>query len=356
MSNTYCPFINHQLMVDFRGKASACCQFTDSSSLENYNSMMKPHRDAMNRGEKMKPCQRCWDDEAAGFPSLRRSAIKDFSRYPPADGIMIIDIRITNKCNLACIMCNDHASSLWGKLTGSNLSYSLDNDLKNQVLKQSDNLIKISIQGGEPFYGNEFIDFIDQLPNKSNVILEIFSNGVTTNIDVLKKWATEFKSVMLFVSVDGHGQTFEKIRWPALWPKFERKIEQLKEIENVLVNFNFTLQALNVHNIGDFINWRNAVVPNFSITISKLEHPEYFRFNILTEEERLQAIDAVSKIKNAKGMESLVIKSIKNELINTTINEKLLDIKHKQLFLIEQQRNNLVRPERLELSTSSTSS
>jgi uncharacterized Fe-S cluster-containing radical SAM superfamily protein len=357
MINTYCPLIYHQMMIDYAGNVSACCQFEASTTYDNYNEMMKSYRAAIANGEKIKPCRRCWDDESKGFPSLRQSAITDFKRYSNPDGLMILDIRINNNCNLACTMCSDHASSLWSKLTNSNNTTQLDQSLQNELIANSKNLIKLSIQGGEPFYGDEFINFVERLPNKSNMQLEIFSNTITADIDILKKWVKEFQQVSFISSVDGIENTFESIRWPASWDKFERKIKMLYKVKGLGLSFNFTLQNLNILNIGEFIVWRNKTVPKCKTTISVLEWPTHFHFTVLTKEEKEQALKIIENIKSVYAFEMDILKTVAQQLQTSTLNEKLLQVKNQQLEHIKTLRERyLVRPERLELSTPSTSS
>lgn len=340
MINTYCPFIYHQQMVDFYGKVSACCQFEASSNYEQYDQMMEPFRQAMEQGEKIKPCRRCWQDEDNGFPSLRQSAITDFRRYPVHEGIMILDVRITNNCNLACTMCNEHASSLWGKIKGKNQTQTLTQEVQDYLISQSKDLVRLSIQGGEPFYGKDFIDFVERLPNKSNMQLEIFSNTITADIEILSKWTREFKQVSFIASVDGHGETFESIRWPAKWNKLERKIKELYGIPKLGLNFNFTLQNLNILNIGKFVDWRNITVPNCPITISILDWPEHFQFTVLTEDEKIKALEVLKNMGKILDSEQVVLDAVNQQLLNATVNEKLLAIKDQQLQYIQNLRKN----------------
>ena len=338
MSNTYCPFVYHQLMVDFQGKVSACCQFEATCEYDRYDDMMKPYREAMQRGEQIEPCRRCWQDEANSFPSLRQSAINDFKRYSEHAGLMILDIRINNHCNLACTMCSDHSSNLWGKLVGSNISTRLDDTLQDRLIKDSEKILKLSIQGGEPFYGNDFIDFVERLPNKANIQLEIFSNTITANVDVLEKWCSEFKQVMFISSVDGIEETFESIRWPARWYKIERKILELYEIKNLGLNFNFTLQNLNILNIGKFLNWRNKTVPKCATTISILEWPVHFQFTVLDEYEKEQALLLLDDIQTPFSSEADVLDNVRQQLLLAPLNHEMLQIRYKQSEIIEQMR------------------
>lgn len=327
-------------MVDFQGKASACCQFEKSVPLREYNSMIEPYRQAMINGEKIAPCRRCWNDEEQGFPSLRESALKDFQRYPIHNGLMILDLRLTNKCNLACTMCSEHASSLWAKIKSINDNFILTQEIQDELIRNCNDLVKISIQGGEPFYGNEFIDFVNRLPNKENIQLEIFSNTFTADIDVVKQWVTQFKQVMFISSVDGIEEVFEDIRWPAQWKKFKRKVLELYQIPKLGFCFNFTLQNLNILNLKRFINWRNQNVPNCGIIISILEYPKHFRYDVLQKDEIEQALEMLKSINNANTSEFRIISTVIDKLEHATVNEQMLQEKEKQLRFIKKLRTN----------------
>lgn len=351
MSNTYCPFIDHQIMIDFEGKASACCQFEAYSLLKDYPAFIENYKQQMMAGEKIKPCRRCWEDEEKGFPSLRQSALTDFKRYSKHEGLMILDLRLTNNCNLACTMCSEHSSTLWAKLKKKNNQYLLDKDLQQELIANSANLVKLSIQGGEPFYGDDFTDFVELLPNKSNIQLEIFSNTITADIKMLKKWVTEFKQVSFISSVDGVEDVFEDIRWPAKWDRYQRKIFELYKIKQLGLSFNYTLQNLNILNIDKFISWRNHNAPRCGITISILEWPKHFQFTVLTEEENKQALELIKNITNVRSYEQTILDTIVKQLSTNKPNVELLEMKNKSLDNIKKMRENyLVRPERLELS------
>lgn len=166
----YCPLIEYQLTYDHRGDASFCCQFDDLFTIDQYKEKLNFYKNKMFNGEKIKPCNSCWKDEEQGLKSLRQSAIDDFKynnyNENESDGLLILDIRISNECNLACTMCDTNASSLWGNLKKINSTKILSIEQQNYLIDQSDNLKKLSIQGGEPFYGNNFINFVNRLPNK----------------------------------------------------------------------------------------------------------------------------------------------------------------------------------------------
>lgn len=273
----------HQLMVDFKGLVSPCCNYQLDVPIADYDAAIEDARNEMLAGHKVAGCKRCWDDEEQGLESLRQASVKAWHNL---NGYQLLDIRINNNCNLACTMCNGHASSLWTKLTKDGEMHHISKADQQLLLDMCNDMTKISVQGGEPFYGTEFIKFIDAMPNKENIELEIFTNLVTAKPSVVSRWKEQFKHVMLIASVDGYGNVFEEIRWPAKWSKLERKMSLLYPILGEALSFNFTVQNINLLDIKRFIDWRNSNYPKSVINFSVLEQPAPLHFTVLNEGER----------------------------------------------------------------------
>lgn len=285
--STYCPLMFNQLMVDFKGLVSPCCNYNLDAPISEYENRIASAREEMLAGVKVAGCKRCWDDEAQGLESLRQVSVKAWQNL---NGYQLLDIRINNSCNLACTMCNSHASSLWAKLSKDGKLHRISKQDQQLLLEMCSDMVKVSVQGGEPFYGNDFIQFIDAMPNKSNIELEIFTNLVTAKPNVIARWKQEFKHVMIIASVDGTEEVFEDIRWPAKWSKLERRMSQLYPMLGQALSFNFTVQNLNILNIKRFVDWRNSRYPKSPINFSVLEYPRSLHFTVLNEGERQLAI------------------------------------------------------------------
>jgi molybdenum cofactor biosynthesis enzyme MoaA len=317
MFKSYCAYIDHQLMIDFQGRLGPCCQFEDSSDIENYNQMIKNCITEYDSGNLPKACRQCWVDEERGIESLRQGANEYFNRVDTNKGIVSLDIRINNHCNLACTMCSPHASTLWGKLKNKDSFLSLTDQQMQYVKEISNNLEIVSIQGGEPFYGNAFIDFVDQLPNKNQISLEIFTNVISADINKIVQWSQEFKHVLIHASADGVGNLYTQIRWPTTWQKFEDKIQRIKNINNVSITLFYAVQSINATGILDFINWRNSDLPNASIQFSLVNHPNCLSLYSLTDAEKSTTLADLEDLKfSASSQEKERIQSIV-ELIRT---------------------------------------
>ena len=143
-SDTFCmlPWMHLHAYPD--GRAYPCCFAFDGypvgdlnkNSLEDVfnGEQMKKMRLNMLENKPCKECGKCYDQEKAGFFSLRLSSNKHFghdidlveSTQPDGTADFVIkywDIRFSNLCNMACRSCGTWFSSNWyedhKKLTGN---------------------------------------------------------------------------------------------------------------------------------------------------------------------------------------------------------------------------------------------
>lgn len=328
-------------MIDFQGRLSPCCQFEAYSNFDDYQSMISSCIAEYDNGIMPEACKQCWTDESRNIESLRQGADQWFKNTDPTAGIISLDIRINNNCNLACTMCNSHASTLWGKLKNKNSFLSLTTEQMNQVNSITENLEMVSIQGGEPFYGDDFINWVDSLPNKNKISLEIFTNVISVDIKKIKKWSEQFKHIKINASVDGTGEVYNQIRWPTNWKKFENKIEKIKTINNVNINFFFTVQSINITNMLDFIQWRNLKVSTAPIIFSLANYPHELSLYSITEEEKITALKQLENLNcYASNVEKGRISSIVNLIKTIVCDDVLIEKRKKRLSYTDQLRNN----------------
>lgn len=266
-------------------KVTPCCNFTKNIPLDKYEEETERYAQMLDQGIRIDECKLCWDAEDNGMTSVRQSGNQSSENFE-GDGITSLDIRIHNKCNLACNMCHPTFSTLWGKLIQQEENNYIPSDRLDKVNSLLSNVRKISLQGGEPFYGDEYTNFVDGLENKSQIELDTFTNVVTANIDAIERWSKEFSRFRINASVDGIGETFEYIRWPAKWSKFERNATKIYDIIGGDIIFFYTIQAKNITSILPFVKWRDKVAPKSKIVFTTVYHSEEITYKGLTEEER----------------------------------------------------------------------
>ena len=284
-----CAYLEKQVTLDQFENPRPCCQFRGNIEVENYHKEAQEYVNRLHNGEQIPECSMCWDLENKSIRSLRQQynqseRIDDTEIPAPKITLTELDIRINNKCNLACTMCWSGASSLWGKLNQEDNELSIDTKSLDFVKTIEKDLKRISLQGGEPFFGNEYKEFLDSLQYKNQIQVEVFTNLITANEDDLIKWDNEFDKFILNVSADGIYERYSSIRWPTTWEKFNKKAMQiLPKLKNV--RFFYTTQNITVEYMNEFVHWRNQTIPNASITFPILQFPKELSLPYSTQEQ-----------------------------------------------------------------------
>ena len=125
--DTYCtlPFIHSHMSAG--GTFKPCCNaFGTNSKHTTRNSdytleswfngpEMQQLRQDMQEGRRNDLCTRCWQDEDRSGHSIRTRMNQKFAQLasgPPA--IKYLDLKLTNQCNLQCMMCSPQDSNRIG--------------------------------------------------------------------------------------------------------------------------------------------------------------------------------------------------------------------------------------------------
>jgi hypothetical protein len=105
-------------------------------------------------------------------------------------------------------------------------------------------------------------------------------------MSVVERWSKECKQLLINASIDGTEDTFEYIRWPGKWSKAERKSKQVYKIIGRGLKYFFAIQAANLENIVEFLEWRNNNTPKSEIVFNLVEGPKELSIDASTQQER----------------------------------------------------------------------
>lgn len=344
-SPTFCPLMRHQLTINQMGKVMPCCHFGEHIPIEDYVKVTEKYAKRLESGERIPQCQGCWQTEDKGLVSVRQSAVDNYDRnYALSPGINAMDIRLHNKCNMACNMCGSYNSTLWGKIENKIEIHEIGNTNLEYIYSLADNVTKLSIQGGESFYGPEFVDFVDKFPNKSNLILDVFTNTITADMDAISRWHNECKTLLINASIDGVEDVFEYIRWPGKWSKAKRNLLSIYGIVERNMRYFYAVQARNLSSIVPTLEFRNANTPKSEIIFNLVEGPRELALEASTQEEREQFVkDFENYSDHLSARESHDLNAVYN-LCKTLHNNKSLLKKRKDKDAhIEKIRNNYLK-------------
>jgi sulfatase maturation enzyme AslB (radical SAM superfamily) len=294
MSNTFCilPWIN--ISVDPDGSVKPCCISTDYitkntgqkynlgydriDTIVNSSDFIKIRQDMID-GKPISGCKQCYTQEASGGKSQRmlhntQWMVPDKSYHEVIEPVIeYFDLRFGNMCNLSCRSCFPGYSSQMAKDVESNEQLTkfhpiLTEDLnqwyttetyRENIEGQFDNIRQLYITGGEPTIIQEnykLLESLIQSGKHSNITLLINTNMTNLQgkwVDLLK----QFKSVILFPSVDGVGDMQEYLRYPSNWEQIERNFSALigLNLPNVQIRPTPVIQIANLNKIVDLFEY-----------------------------------------------------------------------------------------------------
>lgn len=242
---------------------SPCCISTtrpaESIDFEN-NKYLNGLRQETNNGELPLACSSCKNAEAAGLTSRRQGSnswYKDHGLDNNEVELIRMDYWTGDTCNLACVICGPHNSSVWKQELG--LPIELQKSTANQFWKIID-LSKIQFihfNGGEPLLSKEHVKFLHAIEHKENVHLNYNTNGtILPSKELLNLWE-QFKLVQLDFSIDDVSERFEYQRYPAKWDHVTANLQWYIDNapHNCMFATNTSVGILNHSNIEQLNKW-----------------------------------------------------------------------------------------------------
>lgn len=131
----------------------------------------------------------------------------------------ILQVFVTNKCNLRCFMCDENNHNSNYEISDKNLELSLE------IIPYLQYLL---IRGGEIFLSKKTNIIIDKAINE-NVDIEIITNGLLLKEDILKKILD--KNINLMISIDSQNkENYESIRGLGNFDKLLQVLELIKKL------------------------------------------------------------------------------------------------------------------------------
>ena len=263
---TFCPYLFLHYHLDTDKATKVCCHATGSINGEtiDFNSSIYNNlRKKTLNNEPLTFCRRCYQAEEQGFTSLRQRCIDDVVSLRREDllmdqvgkfqaGARILplwyDLRISNNCNLSCIMCGPQYSSTWAKQLNKDNSYLMYE--ANVEINQD--AYKIQLAGGEPFMIKNFARMLEKINNTDCEIV------VNTNATVITKplfdQLKRFRNVWIVLSIDGYGELNDRIRQGSNWNTIVENVKTFMD-SGFAVLVNTVLQRDNVNHLYELGKW-----------------------------------------------------------------------------------------------------
>jgi len=320
--NTFCRLPWEGIDISAQNEFKPCCKYRGSvsSTLTDYRSSQEL-TDLQNEflsGGTPKKCVRCWNDENAGLLSKRQidftNHLVDLPHPPGEDGYKIVSVTFGNTCNLACRTCSSFASSKWGviekKLKCSpqlggfypHNKYYKNEEYIQDMLMISKTAKLIEISGGEPFITGErehkhlLRQLLQYSPHEKSI--HYITNATKFPDPEFWELWKYFKNVDIQLSLDGVGEKFEYLRWPAKWEEVLANVRKYKEMRsnmgNIQLSISHTISILNVWYVREFIDWcQSEKLPTPYLGL--VHTPYHYAINNLTGSIKLNIADHLSK-------------------------------------------------------------
>lgn len=329
----YCPLPFVSESYDIGLKRRLCCHDNLGQLQDGLSGFeISEIREKIKQGNVPGNCLGCKRLEEQTGNSPRKYYLNKFDKTFDDSLIQYLDLTIDNTCNLECTTCTPSYSSRLHKLYNKmNIAYELhgDNDSSNELENIKKKLHErlspnatILITGGEPSISNKCHDFVDWLIKNfdtSDMTLRFFTNG--TNGIWFQKYLDQFKSIHLEVSIDGHKELFEYIRYPGKWNTIKKNLKTYSDLTSI-ANFNFSIHtvysSLNFWCLSEMITELVSIakIPQMIPVLTKLESPQVFNIDHLPD-----------KIFNHYvNRQTLNINDTLNDFMNEDMKERLHDI------------------------------
>lgn len=282
-----------------------CCLFRPEQPMEfqtvdqylNSDFLKQLQHHLLTQDELPLGCRTCHEVESKNHPSVRTRKQKFFNnQYLDKTDIQELDIFPSNLCNLSCVMCSSKFSSAYA---AESKKLGRINEVQNfdittsivESLSSLNNIEYATIAGGEFFYLKHRRSLLEKLHEKnSNMRLLITTNGTiydNDNIDILK----QFPNLVLRFSIDGTGNHYDIIRYPANWSQVrDNTLQYRSSLPNASIETIMVTQPLGIFSLFDWMYFANQ---------HKFEthwNPFYgnlFSWKILTDIERQLVSDWV---------------------------------------------------------------
>jgi MoaA/NifB/PqqE/SkfB family radical SAM enzyme len=324
------------------GSSKMCCMIDESYNYmgservwflgsktieENFNNPIAHGiKSNLSAGVRDRACHHCWAEEDAGRKSKR---LRDNEKYfheieyegaTPFTGLAKFELNLGNTCNIKCRTCHPTISSLWMKeyydiyesATTSYKNYAIDLKKYHQTYDEDSpfwddltaNLSTIKqfdFYGGEPFLSKkmwEVLNICVEHGYAKDIELHYNTNG-TTWPEETEVWKN-FKHVNLSFSIDGVGEQFEYMRYPAVWTEAVANMKKAsafaKQHGNLSLSWCITLSSINIYNLPETLDAYYDNFQDFGLYLNLVHRPAHFNMSSLPTDIKEAVLDRLHNI------------------------------------------------------------
>ena len=249
-------------------------------------------------------CEGCYKIEQYGGKSRRFNENNRWENHETPK-LEFLDVRLSNLCNLKCLMCYPDSSSAlvtdynqWANelpfMSKNDSAHELfqwfDEGIIDQLYEHKDTLKYLYINGGEPFIMPMQWKLLEKLIEwdvAKNIHISYNTNCTTYDESFSDYWK-HFKVVTLGCSMDAVGDKNKFIRYPNDWERANENIRKLLENPYIdSMNITCSIQWLNSPFLPEFYEWAvplTELKAHTTINQNFIVFPEYLSLNCASKE------------------------------------------------------------------------
>ena len=255
---------------------------TDKFDFHNTPSKIADRQNMLEGKWPEKGCDYCINIEKAGgqsdritnldFPGIHAPVELDNNPMATQVTPRILEIYFDNTCNLKCVYCGPHFSSLWDaeNIKFGDKAFKKDPKLQSNKQKLFDwlkinghNLTNFNILGGEPLYQRELEECLDlfEAHPAPELKLQIFTN-LNAKLKYVQKVTERVRHLIdkgclrefeVTASLDCWGPQQEYVRFPLNLKTWETNFEYLLGCEWINLIISSTITPLSVKTLPDLL-------------------------------------------------------------------------------------------------------
>ena len=275
------------LYMDTGGLVRPCCTqeivFGDSNTTSikdiwNSSETIKFRKELLE-GKKQPGCKFCYQQEKHTGRSLRTGLNSKYGNLISEDVtpkmiIKYLDIRSSNLCNMACVMCGIDYSSNWyedelamGNYFSQetpqkkfiNITKKTEDEIINSII--SDDIEEVYFAGGEPLISPYHYKLLETMISRGlaqNIELRYNTNLSTLkykSIDLAERWS-HFKAVEVSPSIDMIGERAEYHRYGTDWKKISQHLHTVRfKMPQIKMVPQITITSLSIGYLPDLLTF-----------------------------------------------------------------------------------------------------
>lgn len=334
--HSWCVNADHAMSANNDGTTKICCMIendedmslTDNTIQENFQKIeFVKIREDLQAGIRNSKCRLCWEEEDAGRKSKR---LRDNEKYidhiskgkEPFVGLAKFELNLGNTCNLKCRTCAPHSSSTWmqeyydvyeSKRYGTYKIFAqemkkyhqtFDDESKfwDELEETLPTIKQFDFYGGEPFMSKKMWRTLQLAVDRgfANDIEVHYATNAThwpaENIEVLK----HFKHLNLNFSIDGIGDKFEYVRYPAVWEEAKTNMYKAKAFgdlhHNAHISWCVTLSNMNIYYLPELLDVFFKDFAHFGIYLNLVHGPKHFNISYMPDDVKEKVIEKLEAV------------------------------------------------------------